>query len=132
MQSLQQNVVTEPLHWLLQLLLHGQAVRPTASSPARQLATLTSQAAALFCLIRAVISKEERTAATVAEQVVGRDLAFSAPKARELSGPLFVPHLRITIIQMELVRKALSDPNPAVASAAWDATALVSEASTEP
>ena len=40
---------------------------------------------------------------SVAEEIVDRDLPFAPPKSREETGRLYVPLLRISIVQLELV-----------------------------
>ena len=50
-----------------------------------------------------VVNKETSVKTTVAEDIVDRDLPFAPPKSREQTGRLYVPLLRISIVQLELV-----------------------------
>ena len=54
---------------------------------------------------RAVINREAATRLTVQEEVVDRDLHVSVPPASERfeRGPLFVPRLRLAMLQLGLV-----------------------------
>lgn len=79
----------------------------------------------LPCLGRAVVNRDERSASVVSQQLVSRDLAFTPPRSRELAGPCYVPLLRITITQLELVHATLAEQGPA-GDAAWAATVMVS------
>jgi hypothetical protein len=56
-----------------------------------------------------VINRETRVKASIAQQVLERDLDFMAPQPRELTGRLYVPMMRLCIIQTELVLHVLKD-----------------------
>jgi hypothetical protein len=60
----------------------------------------------LWC---SVINRETRVKASIAQQVLERDLDFMAPQPRELAGRLYVPMMRLCIIQTELVLHVLKD-----------------------
>jgi hypothetical protein len=56
-----------------------------------------------------VINRETSVKASIAQQLLERNLDFMAPQPRPQSGRLYVPMMRLCIIQTELVLHVLRD-----------------------
>jgi hypothetical protein len=50
-----------------------------------------------------VINRETSVKSSVAQEVLERDLDFAPPPRRSMSGTLFVPMMRISIVQLEVI-----------------------------
>lgn len=60
-------------------------------------------------VVCAVVNKETSVKATVSEDIVSRDIDFMPVRSRARLGMLYVPILRLSIIQLEITRGVLLD-----------------------
>jgi hypothetical protein len=106
-QSFQQSIVTEPIGRMIEGLLFCKLTRRVIELSALQLRRVKSSDGGLVAC--AVVNKETSVKATVSEDIVSRDVDFMPVRNRARLGLLYVPILRLSIIQLEITRGVLLD-----------------------
>jgi hypothetical protein len=116
-QNVQQSLVVEPWSRIIERICFGKApfephTPPAGSQPQRPATHMShNHARPRGTHTHTVINKETSVKHTLAEEIVDRDLEFfvPSPRHRERLGGLYVPMLRIGLIQLELVLKVIRD-----------------------